>query len=295
MNIESVIAGTVLGIGLLLVYRSWRSSHLSLADRVRQGRSVESDVYRPSLWGSIRQSWLRLIESVGSTTHSVERRLELLGGRQSLVHFRVQQLIASIVATVTFGTGAVIFLRSLSVASIVVSFLALGSGALLGVAAWDHVLSMRAQQRQRIIDQQVPDTCDLLALAIGAGESIPGALDRMSRVAQGELSVELARTVNELRLGISTTEALNELARRNNSPSLDRLCQTLVTALDRGSPLAVVLHDQAQDIRETARQKLMEEGGRREILMLIPVVFLILPITVLFALYPGLAALNVSP
>ncbi len=295
MTVASVAAGALFGVGMALVFRAWTSSHLSLAERVRQGRSVESDVYRQSLWGSIRKLWLRLIESVGSTTRSVERRLELLGGQQSVVHFRVQQLIVAIATTVSVGAGAVLFLRSLSVASLVMSLVALGIGALLGVATWDHLLTMRAQRRQRIIDQQVPDTCDLLALAIGAGESIPAALERMSRIAQGELSIELARTVNELRLGISTTDALNELARRNDSSSLERLCQTLVTAVERGSPLAVVLHDQAQDIRETARQKLLEEGGRREILMLIPVVFLILPITVLFALYPGLAALNVTP
>jgi tight adherence protein C len=36
----------------------------------------------------------------------------------------------------------------------------------------------------------------------------------------------------------------------------------------------------------------MEQGGRREILMMVPVVFLILPVTVLFALYPGLSFLH---
>jgi tight adherence protein C len=31
----------------------------------------------------------------------------------------------------------------------------------------------------------------------------------------------------------------------------------------------------------------MEAGGRKEILMMIPVVFLVLPITVLFLVFPG--------
>jgi len=39
----------------------------------------------------------------------------------------------------------------------------------------------------------------------------------------------------------------------------------------------------------------MEDGGRREIAMLFPVVFLILPVTVLFALYPGLISLGIGP
>jgi len=92
-----------------------------------------------------------------------------------------------------------------------------------------------------------------------------------------------------------SVRALTDLAARNDSPALSRLCQTLSTAIGRGSPLAAVLHDQARDIREASRQRLMEEGGKREIAMLFPVVFLILPVTVLFALYPGLMALDITP
>ena len=82
---------------------------------------------------------------------------------------------------------------------------------------------------------------------------------------------------------------------RTDSPSLTRLSRTLTTAIERGSPLASVLHDQARDQRERSLASLMEEGGRREIAMLLPVVFLILPVTVMFALYPGLIALDFTP
>ena len=43
-----------------------------------------------------------------------------------------------------------------------------------------------------------------------------------------------------------------------------------------------------------ARRELMEEGGRREIAQMIPVVFLVLPITVVFALFPGLFVLRIG-
>ena len=36
----------------------------------------------------------------------------------------------------------------------------------------------------------------------------------------------------------------------------------------------------------------MEQGGRKEIYMMVPIVFLTLPVTVLFALYPGLSFLH---
>jgi tight adherence protein C len=58
-------------------------------------------------------------------------------------------------------------------------------------------------------------------------------------------------------------------------------------AIERGTPLADVLRAQAVDVREAGKRALLEAGGRKEIAMIVPVVFLVLPVTVLFALFPG--------
>jgi tight adherence protein C len=73
---------------------------------------------------------------------------------------------------------------------------------------------------------------------------------------------------------------------------LARFVDGMVIAVERGTPLADVLRAQAQDVRESSRRAIMEAGGRKEIGMMVPVVFLILPITVLFAVYPGFALLR---
>lgn len=295
MSWDAMLVGALLGCGLALMWSAFLAQRPTLAQRVDQG-SVRDSSHERSAWVmAAEKHWLTIIEALGSTTASVERRIELLGSNQSVTALRIEQLIAALASMLTLGVASIAFLRSWSLTSFLVSLVALACGALLGAALWDQQLSWRAQRRQRLIDQQVPDTSDLLALALGAGESIPAALERMTRIAHGELSRELGRTVADLNMGTSTSQALMDLAHRNDSRALDRLCQTLLTALDRGSPLAAVLHDQAKDIREATRQRLLEEGGKREILMLVPVVFLILPITVVFALFPGLAALNVSP
>jgi tight adherence protein C len=44
----------------------------------------------------------------------------------------------------------------------------------------------------------------------------------------------------------------------------------VATAVERGTPLADVLRAQAQDVREAGRRALMEEGGKKEIAMMIP-------------------------
>ena len=63
-------------------------------------------------------------------------------------------------------------------------------------------------------------------------------------------------------------------------------------AVERGTPLADVLRAQAVDVREEGKRYLLESAGKREIGMLVPVVFFVLPLTIVFALFPGLVGLK---
>lgn len=288
-------SGLGIGTGILAVAGAWRTSRPDLATRAAQGMPgrARGGVAR-EMARSLRGRLVGVAESLGSTTESVERRLVLLGRAGTIGSFRLQQFASAVLGMVlaagvvaaagTGGRGGSLVLPPLMVV-----------GGLIGAALWDQVLGMRARTRQMLLDAQVPDASELVALSIGAGESVPGALSRVANASASSLAMELEATAREIRLGRPATRALHDLAARNDSPSLDRLCLTLVTAIERGTPLAAVLHDQARDIREASRQRLMEQGGRREIAMLVPVVFLILPVTVLFALYPGLVSLGIGP
>ena len=293
----AVLVGLAGGAGVVLLLAARESHQVTLARRVRQGlpASSTSGAVRPGAGAWARATLLRAVEALGSTSSSVERRLQLVGRSGEIGAFRLQQVVATVLGMVAAGALAALPTVSGRGAGAMLVLPSLLIGAVAGAALWDQALTARARVRQRAIDAQVPDASELAALAVGAGESVPGALDRVARVSSAHLSAELRLTVAEIRLGTPTTRALADLAARNDSAALDRLCQTLITSIERGSPLAGVLHDQARDLREAARQTLMEQGGRREIAMLVPVVFLILPITVLFALYPGLMALQIGP
>lgn len=294
-GVWGALVGAGLGTGLVCTLAAVRAARPDLARRVAQGAPDAGRPDRGTGVLALLVGWaLGAVETIGSTTATVERRLQLLGRPHALHTFRLQQFVAALLGMVATGALGALIATSAG-AGLVLAVPLVVLGALLGAASWDQVLGVRARARQSTIDAQVPDASELLALAIGAGESIPGALDRVARVSSSELAGELSATGAEIRMGRPTTRALTDLAARNDSPSLDRLCQTLVTSIERGSPLAGVLHDQARDIRESSRQRLMEEGGRREIAMLLPVVFLILPITVVFAMYPGLMALEIGP
>lgn len=281
--------------GILAIAGAWRSAHPDLATRAAQGMPGRERLgVAGEMTRTVRRRLVEVAEALGSTTSSVERRLLLMGRPGTVGSFRLQQFTASVLG-MALAAAVVVSAGVGGRSGLLVLLPLIAIGALVGAAAWDQVLGWRARTRQRLLDAQVPDASELIALSVSAGESVPGALSRVARASASSLAVELESTAQEIRLGRPATRALRDLSARNDSPSLDRLCLTLVTAIERGTPLAGVLHDQARDIREASRQALMEEGGRREIGMLLPVVFLILPVTVLFALYPGLISLGVGP
>ena len=110
----------------------------------------------------------------------------------------------------------------------------------------------------------------------------------------GELARELGRALDDARGGAPLVAALDAVAARTTLPSLARFVDGIAVAVERGTPLAEVLRAQAVDVRESGKRDLMDASGKKEIAMMVPVVFLILPVTVLFLLFPGLYGLTFS-
>ena len=148
-----------------------------------------------------------------------------------------------------------------------------------------------AARRSRLL-AELPTVAELLALAVAAGEDAAAALDRVTRISRGELAGELGKAVAEARAGVPLTVALDRLAQRTPVPALARFVDGVVVAIERGTPLADVLHAQAADAREAGRRTLLEAGARKELGMLVPVVFVVLPTCVVFALFPALQGLS---
>ena len=90
-----------------------------------------------------------------------------------------------------------------------------------------------------------------------------------------------------IRTGEPVGAAFDRMAAATGLPLVARFAQGIAVAVERGTPLADVLHAQAADVREAGRRELIEVAARREVLMMVPVVFLVLPVTVLFAFWPG--------
>lgn len=166
--------------------------------------------------------------------------------------------------------------------------------AAAGVVACEQRLSFAARRRVARIEEELPTVLEFLALCLAAGEGLRDALRRIGDVGSGVLTDELRGAVLASGTGSNLSDALLEIAKTCEVPALSRAVEHLVAAIDRGAPLAQVLQEQAGDAREDAKRALIEAAGRKEILMLLPLVFLILPLSVLFAVFPGIVMLKLG-
>src|SRR5262245_25209419 len=96
-------------------------------------------------------------------------------------------------------------------------------------------LGREVGRRQARMMMELPTLTDLLCLAVTAGESPRAALERVVRVADGEMRGELAVVVATVRGGTPLATALEELAARVPLPQVARFVDAPVVAMERGS------------------------------------------------------------
>ena len=163
-------------------------------------------------------------------------------------------------------------------------------GAVGGAWACGQHRAQRVRQWRTDIDAQLPAVADLLSFSVTAGESLVAGIDRVAATLDGSLARELREAHARIQAGAGIEVSLRAVGA--GVASFERFVDALVVALERGTPLADVLRAQADDIRGARRRTLLELAGRKDVLMLVPVVFLILPTVVLIALFPAAQALR---
>ncbi len=302
------VAGAGVGLGFLLVISRLRVIHrpqlaLRVLPYVRDvprlgvaGPGVEPAPTSAArgVFGPVLRAAADRVDRVLGGSESVRRRLERADLDTTVPDFRVEQVIWGLAGfALAAGYGV---LRALGnpgagpLGALALCALAFAAGVLLR----DQHLSTQVRRRERQILAEFPTVAELLALAVAAGESPVGALERVVARSGGELSSDLRRVLAAIRTGEPVAAAFDRLAARTGLPLVARFAQGVAVAVERGTPLADVLHAQAADVREAGRRELIEVAARREVFMMVPVVFLVLPVTILFAFWPGVVGLSLA-
>lgn len=251
-------------------------------------RGVVDELVGPAMRGAAKR-----LESVAGGSASITRRLQRADLGLTLADFRLQQVVWGLSAFAVTGVGSLL-IASRSPSRAVPLAVLCGVAFVTGVLLRENRLTAQVRSHERAVLAELPAVSELMALAVAAGEGPVAALERVVGRSRGALAGELTRVLAEVRTGTPVARALDAYSQRTGLPSVARFANGLAVALERGTPLADVLHAQAGDVREAQRRELIESGARREVFMMVPVVFLVLPTTVMFAFWPGVVGLRLT-
>lgn len=161
----------------------------------------------------------------------------------------------------------------------------------LGAIGWvgpSFMLHRRATERLQRIDHEIPELVDLLVTAIEGGMGFGGALHLIAKSLQGPLGDEIRIALNEQNIGLTTNEALRNMAARVNTTSM----QSFIQAVNQGESLGVsigkIMRDLASEMRSRRRAAAEERAHKAGTKIIFPVALCIFPAIFVVALGPPL-------
>ena len=142
------------------------------------------------------------------------------------------------------------------------------------------------------INEELVNILQMLSIMISAGESPMMALRYISQRSVGYLPNLIKQSFSKYESGNNLTQSLEFIASATGSSALRRLTNSIQIAIQRGTPILDVLNNQVQSLNKQINLALLKKSGKSEITLLIPVVFLILPVSISFAIWPSIYGLN---
>jgi len=159
--------------------------------------------------------------------------------------------------------------------------------ALMGYTIPSAAVSAKASKRQKEIRKNLSDTMDLLTISVEAGLGFDAALAQVVRNVEGPLSQEIARTLQEMQIGVHRMEALRNLSDRTDVEELDGFVLSMIQADKYGVGVANVLRGQSKELRQKRRQRAEETAQKVPLKLLFPTIFMVLPALFIVILGPG--------
>lgn len=159
----------------------------------------------------------------------------------------------------------------------------------------DWLKRLQAQLARRSYAQehsQLAAVSSAFGLLLENGLPVSVAIRWLEPRLSGEWREQFRLLVRNLDLGADLVEELGDLAKRIPLADLSEFCQKLQMSIERGTPSAHQVSQLSESIQDQVIRDLIRRAGRNETRMLIPTIFLILPITVLFAIFPSLLVLQ---
>jgi tight adherence protein C len=159
---------------------------------------------------------------------------------------------------------------------------------LVGYFIPDIVLHGRAAERQQEMERQLPDALDKIVISIESGLGFETALLRASETGRGDLTDELVRTIQDIRVGMGRRDAYEALAARTSSDDIKRFVRSIIQAEETGVSISQVVRVQATEMRMKRRMRAEGKAQKVSVKMLFPLITCIMPVLFVVVLAPGI-------
>ncbi|MFA4874179.1 MAG: type II secretion system F family protein [bacterium] len=223
---------------------------------------------RAAYWLGVRSEQLAARFNASLKLKSVERRLTAAGLDPALAPgFAAMQAIAA--------TSC-----ALVAASLAGTHRAAGAicGALLGWFWLWSAIAGRARKRRESIERSFPFALDMLTLCVEAGSDFGQAIARVAaRLRGGPLAAEFKRLDASIRMGSSRREALLEMGRRIDMPSVSAFTSLTVQADRLGTGIGPVLRAASSRMRAMRLVRAERRGAAAATKILFPLIACIMP------------------
>lgn len=195
--------------------------------------------------------------------------------------------VKPILAAAGLGIGLLAYTNSPSSSSLA---LLIGAGAFAYFLP-DLLVINQAQKRRDAIQLALPQMLDQMLISVEAGVGFESAMTRAAENSVGPLADEFVRSLQDIQVGRSRSEAYLDLAQRVDVPELNSFIRAIVQADQYGIAIAQVMRAQAHEMRVRRRQRAEEHAMKIPVKILFPLILLIFPC--LFIIILGPAAVNI--
>ncbi|HXF97687.1 MAG TPA: type II secretion system F family protein [Gaiellaceae bacterium] len=162
-------------------------------------------------------------------------------------------------------------------------------GAAAGVAGWFaplYYIELRKRRRYDQIDRQLPDMIDLLVVTIEAGLGLLASMRVASESMRDPLGQELRLTLQEQRMGLTVSQAIESLGNRADTPNMRMFVRSLTQGERLGVSIGTTMRNLALEMRKRRRAAAEERAQKMPVKMLFPLIFFIFPAMFIVILVP---------
>ena len=201
-----------------------------------------------------------------------------------------------------FVQGLIFAILGSAVAAIALGYLTRSAiisllGLVVGAYAGQHIFKIREKNKANETALRLKlysgGFLDLVGLSISCGFSLRSGIGQAVKWSSPEVERIWSPLLSDEEANQSLSSHLELVSSENRTNTMGRISRTLLISLERGTPVSQTLRSLSAEIRSETRRELLEIAARKEVAMMVPVVFGILPSVTIIALYPAFVSLSI--